>query len=33
MLLEGQRVLPRRTELLGYRFGFPELKGALANLL
>jgi len=33
ILLEGQRVLPRRTELLGYRFRFPELKGALANLL
>lgn len=33
ILLKGQRVLPRRTELLGYRFRFPELKGALANLL
>ncbi len=33
MLLKGQRVLPRRTERLGYRFRFAELKGALANLL
>jgi len=33
MLLHGQRVLPRRTEELGYRFAFPELKDALANLL
>ena len=33
ILLKGQRVLPRRTELLGYRFRFPELKAALANLL
>ena len=33
MLLTGQRVLPRRTQELGYRFEFPELKAALANLL
>jgi len=33
ILLKGQRVLPRRTELIGYRFRFPELKAALANLL
>jgi uncharacterized protein len=33
MLLRGQRVLPRRTEELGYRFEFGELKAALANLL
>jgi hypothetical protein len=33
MLLHGQRVLPSRTEALGYRFLFPELKGALGNLL
>ncbi|MGC1379520.1 MAG: TIGR01777 family oxidoreductase [Candidatus Baltobacteraceae bacterium] len=33
MLLHGQRVLPRRTQELGYRFEFPELTGALANLL
>jgi uncharacterized protein len=33
MLLRGQRALPRRTQELGYRFEFPELKGALANLL
>ena len=33
MLLQGQRVLPLRTQELGYRFAFPELTGALANLL
>jgi uncharacterized protein (TIGR01777 family) len=33
MLLEGQRVLPRRTQELGYRFRFDALKDALANLL
>jgi uncharacterized protein len=33
MLLRGQRVLPQRTQVLGYRFAFPELKGALASLL
>jgi len=33
LLLKGQRVLPHRTERLGYRFRFPELKAALANLL
>jgi uncharacterized protein (TIGR01777 family) len=33
ILLKGQRVLPRRTESLGYSFRFPELTAALANLL
>ncbi len=33
ILLKGQRVLPRKAELLGYRFRFPELKAALENLL
>ena len=33
MLLEGQRVLPRRTQELGYAFKYPQLKDALANLL
>ncbi len=32
-LLRGQRVLPRRTEELGYLFQFAQLKAALANLL
>ena len=32
-VLRGQRVLPRRTQELGYRFEFPELRAALANLL
>jgi uncharacterized protein (TIGR01777 family) len=33
MLLDGQRVLPRRTQELGYAFKYPQLKDALANLL
>ncbi|MBV8724092.1 MAG: TIGR01777 family oxidoreductase [Candidatus Eremiobacteraeota bacterium] len=33
MLLTGQRVVPRRTQQLGYEFLFPELRGALADLL
>jgi len=33
ILLRGQRVLPRRLLELGYEFEFPELTGALANLL
>ncbi|MGA8326653.1 MAG: TIGR01777 family oxidoreductase [Candidatus Cybelea sp.] len=33
MLLQGQRVLPRRTQELGYRFRFGTLTDALANLL
>ncbi|HVO56050.1 MAG TPA: TIGR01777 family oxidoreductase [Solirubrobacterales bacterium] len=33
VLRGGQRVLPRRTEELGYRFQFPGLDGALRNLL
>jgi uncharacterized protein (TIGR01777 family) len=33
VLLTGQRVLPRRTLELGYRFAFPELRPALEHLL
>lgn len=33
MLLSGQRVVPRRTQELGYEFLFPELRGALEDLL
>jgi uncharacterized protein len=33
MLLRGQRVLPRRTQELGYQFLFAELTSALASLL
>lgn len=29
----GQRVLPRRTEELGYEFKFPEIDGALRDLV
>lgn len=29
----GQRVLPKRTEELGYAFKFPEIDGALRNLV
>lgn len=29
----GQRVLPRRTEELGYEFRFPEIDGALSDLV
>jgi NAD dependent epimerase/dehydratase family enzyme len=29
----GQRVLPRRTEELGYSFEFPEIDGALRDLV
>lgn len=33
VLLRGQKVLPRRLLEEGYRFQFPDLKGALKNLL
>ena len=33
LALHGQRVLPERTQQLGFRFEFPELKDALKNLL
>lgn len=33
MLLTGQRVLPRRALASGFRFAFPELDGALRDLL
>ncbi|HCI13395.1 MAG: TIGR01777 family protein [Gallionellales bacterium GWA2_60_142] len=33
LVLEGQRVLPKRLESAHYRFRFPELRGALENLL
>jgi NAD dependent epimerase/dehydratase family enzyme len=33
VLLRGQRVLPRRLLEEGYRFQFPDLKGALEDLL
>lgn len=33
MLLEGQRVIPQRTQALGFHFAHPELKGALEDVL
>ncbi|MFA6015713.1 MAG: TIGR01777 family oxidoreductase [Gallionellaceae bacterium] len=33
LLLEGQRVLPKRLESSGFHFAFPTLKHALKNLL
>jgi hypothetical protein len=33
VLLKGQRVLPKRLLEEGYRFQFPDLKGALKDLL
>ncbi len=33
MLLEGQRAVPKRLLELGYRFRFPDLEGALGDLL
>ncbi len=33
LALKGQRVLPRRTQQLGFHFRFSELRDALANLL
>ncbi len=33
VLTSGQRVLPRRTEALGYRFRFRDIDAALADLL
>jgi uncharacterized protein (TIGR01777 family) len=33
VVLSSQRVLPAKALALGYRFGFPQLDGALADLL
>ena len=33
LLLEGQRVLPRQLQALGYSFRYPGLEAALRNLL
>jgi uncharacterized protein (TIGR01777 family) len=33
MILTGQRVLPKRTQAAGFSFEYPELNGALVNLL
>jgi hypothetical protein len=33
VILEGQRVLPRKLQAAGFTFQFPELRGALQDLL
>lgn len=33
MLLEGQKVVPRRTLAAGYQYSFPELQGALKEVV
>ena len=33
LLLQGQKILPKRTEELGYRFKFPTAEAALRDLL
>ncbi|XP_060031257.1 epimerase family protein SDR39U1 isoform X1 [Erinaceus europaeus] len=33
MLLEGQKVVPRRTLAAGYRYSFPELRAALREVV
>lgn len=33
ILLEGQKVIPKRTLELGYKFQYPELKPALADIV
>ena len=33
VLLDGQRAIPRRLQELGFTFDFPELAGALKDLL
>lgn len=33
VLRGGQRVIPKRTQELGYQFGYPDLDGALADLI
>ena len=33
LLLEGQKVIPKRTLELGYKFKYPELKEALEDIV
>lgn len=33
MLLEGQKVVPRRTLAAGYKYSFPELRAALQEIV
>ena len=33
LLLEGQKVIPKRTLEMGYEFKFPEIKAALKDVV
>jgi len=33
VLLDGQRAFPRRLTQMGYKFRFPDVEGALQDLL
>ena len=33
VMLQGQKVIPKRTMDLGYAFKFPNLKSAVANIV
>jgi len=33
VILEGQRVLPRKLQAAGFTFRFPQLRGALQDLV
>ncbi|WP_448602436.1 DUF1731 domain-containing protein, partial [Thermoleptolyngbya sp.] len=33
VVLEGQQVLPKRTQEVGFAYEYPEVKAAIANVL